>query len=311
MSAFAHVLGPDVRYEPVKDDRHRSAAAWPALKAWLEYMALAGNAARTLDAYERVCAVLLREFPYLRFEEFTDAELMTVLLSFPPKSRLTNKSPLMGWFKWGYRQRRIPADPSALLPGIKYRAPEVMDVFTSAEVTALCGLPFPDGDLMTILLWTGIRRAEACHLTAKRFDFKSGKLLVREGAKGSKDREMRMLPVVVGAADRLITTEGLNPDEFLWYNRPGGRARHVKRDKPLPTTSYQLWWRRGIEAAGVRYLKPHTTRHTYARHLREIGVPLEDIQFVLGHEKIETTLVYAKSTADAVGARILERVMSA
>lgn len=38
----------------------------------------------------------------------------------------------------------------------------------------------------------------------------------------------------------------------------------------------------------------HTLRHTYASYLLEKGVPLENIQRTLGHNQIDTTLVYAK-----------------
>jgi hypothetical protein len=38
----------------------------------------------------------------------------------------------------------------------------------------------------------------------------------------------------------------------------------------------------------------HTLRHTYATYLREKNVPLEVIQKSLGHEELDTTLIYAK-----------------
>lgn len=38
----------------------------------------------------------------------------------------------------------------------------------------------------------------------------------------------------------------------------------------------------------------HTLRHSYATYLRTKGVPIETIQELMGHERIETTLVYAK-----------------
>lgn len=38
---------------------------------------------------------------------------------------------------------------------------------------------------------------------------------------------------------------------------------------------------------------PHRLRHSYACHLLENGAPLELIQTLLGHEKLETTRLYA------------------
>jgi integrase/recombinase XerD len=38
----------------------------------------------------------------------------------------------------------------------------------------------------------------------------------------------------------------------------------------------------------------HTLRHSYGTYLRNKGVPLEDIKDFMGHERFDTTLVYAK-----------------
>ena len=42
---------------------------------------------------------------------------------------------------------------------------------------------------------------------------------------------------------------------------------------------------------GIR--KPHSLRHTFASELRRKGYPLEDIKVLLGHSKLDTTLVSA------------------
>jgi site-specific recombinase XerD len=42
--------------------------------------------------------------------------------------------------------------------------------------------------------------------------------------------------------------------------------------------------------AGVRYHKPHTTRHTFATIWRRRGLDIEEIQTLLGHASIRTTV---------------------
>ncbi len=41
-------------------------------------------------------------------------------------------------------------------------------------------------------------------------------------------------------------------------------------------------------------IHPHQLRHSYATHLINNGVPIDVIQSLLGHEKSETTKIYAQ-----------------
>ena len=82
----------------------------------------------------------------------------------------------------------------------------------------------------------------------------------------------------------------------------------ASRDDGLPAlfVSAGLPYRRltkcGIEhviselgkAAGVTNAYPHRFRRTLATRLIEKGVPIEQVQKILGHSKLETTLIYAK-----------------
>ena len=41
-------------------------------------------------------------------------------------------------------------------------------------------------------------------------------------------------------------------------------------------------------------IHPHQLRHSYATHLLNNGAPIEVIQSLMGHEKSETTRIYAQ-----------------
>jgi integrase len=303
VSAAAQVYALD----PLKDSRHREAVAARDLSDWLKWLEVGNKAARTLDTYERTCAVLLRAFPEKRFDEFTDGDLMHVLALFPARSRHINKAALNSWFKWGYLMRRIPGNPIDRVPTIRYRPDRSYDLFTAAESDALCALPSPDGHLLTLMFWGGLRRAEARHLTGKRLDLDTRHIIVIDGAKGSKTRRVPMIGRVSTASAELLTLEGIGPDDHLWSSKPGGGR--VRRHRPIGNTTFDTWWVRVLGAAGVRHRKPHMTRHSFATRLRELGLAMEEIQELLGHESIRTTSdTYVHSNLGALGDHLREVV---
>jgi len=86
----------------------------------------------------------------------------------------------------------------------------------------------------------------------------------------------------------LFQLEGIGRDDYLWGHRPGG-GQSVRRDSPISDTTFDSWWKRCLVEADVRHRNPHIARHSFATRLRRLGVPMEDIQQHLGHEKISTT----------------------
>lgn len=296
------------RLDPLKDSRHREAVAARDLSDWLKFLEVEGKAARTLDTYERTAAVLLRAFPDTAFKDFTDGDLLHVITQFPARSRHINKAALNSWFKWGYQQRKIDGNPVDRLPRIKYRPNRSYDLFSEAEADALCALPSPNGHLLTLMLWGGLRRAEARYLTGKRLDLETRHIIVIDGAKGSKMRRVPMIGRVSGACAELLTLEGIGPDDFLWSTNPGGGTR-IRRTRPIGNSTFDAWWVHALVAAKVKHRKPHMTRHTFATRLRELGLPMESIQALLGHESIRTTSdTYVHSNLGAIGDQMRELV---
>lgn len=55
----------------------------------------------------------------------------------------------------------------------------------------------------------------------------------------------------------------------------------------------RLALRDAARAAGVEgRVHPHLLRHCYATHLLEAGVSVREIQELMGHARLETTMVY-------------------
>jgi integrase len=309
-----------IESDTLRDTRHQEARSAQELKAWLQWLELGGFG--SCDAYERTAAVLLNRHPDRAFAEFTADDVADVLMTFPAKSRRIRKAHLNNWFTWGYRTRRIPANPVDLLPVMKRHSQPVIDIFTETEQAALEALPLPDGPLMTLLFETGLRREEACQMRVERIDFGSGMVVVKEGAKRGKDRLVPIVPSLAGAIDRLITEEGLQPSDYLWYDKPGGGfSVRLRRNKPVAPTSFGRWWYRCLDEANVAYVKrdpargitgrgnPHAARHTFATRWRSRGLELDDLSQILGHSSVAITSdLYVHTGTREIGSRMLEKL---
>ena len=61
-----------------------------------------------------------------------------------------------------------------------------------------------------------------------------------------------------------------------------------------------------VKKAGLENVTLHTLRHTFASQLVMAGVPLRDVQELMGHRSFETTLQYAHLSEDHVKQQVLK-----
>jgi len=282
----------------LRDTRHLGARAASDLADWLAYLAVEGKSDRTLYAYMRTCAGLLTQHPELTQAEFTAADITAHLALKPARSRHIVRSILNTWFQWAEDQERIDKNPMVgKVPRMRQPHRRPKDIFSEAE-RALLESRDP---LWVILFGTGLRRGEARHLRRDHIDLNRARLIVRHG-KGDKDRIIPVGMRVLQAVVELDLTEQLEPHHYLWFTTRG--KRRLRRD-PIGDTTFERWYRRSLEAAGVRYLNPHQTRHTYGHYLRELGFDLEERKVLMGHESIRTTEhYYGRVTVEDVAAKI-------
>jgi integrase/recombinase XerD len=140
--------------------------------------------------------------------------------------------------------------------------------------------------LLMTLYSTGLRRSELCRLQGNDIDSKRMMIRINQG-KGNQAREVSLSP-------RLLETlrvywRWMKPTTFLFP----GTVKGWRADVPITANNVWLACRQAAQAAGIRKrLSLHSLRHSYASHLLEAGVDLRTIQVLLGHSRLEHTLVY-------------------
>ncbi|MBW2977277.1 tyrosine-type recombinase/integrase [Candidatus Woesearchaeota archaeon] len=142
----------------------------------------------------------------------------------------------------------------------------------------------PKHKLMIELLYSaGMRVSELLNLRGRDFEIRIGHGWIRKG-KGNKDR-----PFII--ADRLkeelliyIKENNLTPNDYLF-----------SRNKffPMHTRTIQEIVKKAAKNAKImKHIHPHTLRHSFATHLIQDGYKIADVQPLLGHSRLDTTMVY-------------------
>lgn len=297
---------------PLQSTRHHSARAYGDLRDWLASLQLKGRAERTLDDYERTIAALF-EWKDVRVDDYTLEDLeQFVLVKYgaTPGARV-RISHLNSFFTWLHRRERVKRNPASLLEPPAGHRQKVVSTFSEAELALI----YATDPLAVILCETGIRKSEARRLQRRHVNLVTDELVIYAG-KGNKDRVVPLTSRVAQTVASLDLTEGLNPEDHFWWSKPGG-GNVIRRRDPISDTAMHRWWadpETGVLArAGVTYRNMHTTRHTFATRLIRRGARLENVQRLLGHSSIQTTVdVYGHLGVEDARAdlRLLEEALA-
>ena len=137
--------------------------------------------------------------------------------------------------------------------------------------------------LIDLLASTGMRVGELVHLNREDIDFENRECVVF--GKGSKER-----PVYFDARTKIHLKNYLesrtddNPALFVSLLSPYNR---------LEISGVEIRLRELGRRLGIPKVHPHKFRRTLATRAIDKGMPIEQVQQLLGHAKIDTTMQYA------------------
>ena len=185
------------------------------------------------------------------------------------------------FFNWLQRENLIDRNPTANLGAIKC-AKKQKKILTDVDLFNLknnCENS-RDSAIVMFLASTGCRISEVMNINRDDIDFFNTKCVVH--GKGNKDRTA-FFDAVTGVALRRYLMERTDDNPALFLNKYG------KRMQPGGVRSML---KELAKRAGVEHVHPHKFRRTLATELARHGMPIQEVAFLLGHEKIDTTLKY-------------------
>ena len=137
--------------------------------------------------------------------------------------------------------------------------------------------------MIDLLSSTGMRVGELVNLDRADIDFQNRECVVL--GKGDKERLVYFdARTKVHLHNYLESRDDDNPALFVTLNRPNNRLKISGVEKRLRELGRRL---------KINKVHPHKFRRTLATRAIDKGMPIEQVQKLLGHQKIDTTLEYA------------------
>ena len=136
--------------------------------------------------------------------------------------------------------------------------------------------------LLAFAYSAGLRMNELRHIKISDVDCDRMQVRVRQG-KGKKDRYVILSKFIKSRLAHYL--KEVNPQVYLFEGQTPGEG--------MGERSIQYVISEALQKTTIRkQVSMHTLRHSFATHLLEDGVDIYTIQHLLGHVRLETTLVY-------------------
>lgn len=196
------------------------------------------------------------------------------------------------FFTWMHREGYVLKDPCAAVN--KIRADKIIkNPYSDEEMELMreAAKNLREKAIIEVLYSTGMRIGELEKLNKDDIDFVNGKAIVF--GKGAKEREVYFnVKAQLALKKYLENRNDTNEALFVGLQSPYNRLKVSTYEKILR----ELGGRCGV------HCHPHRFRRTCATILLNKGMPIQEVSKVLGHAKLETTLIYCEINQQSVAA---------
>lgn len=206
-------------------------------------------------------------------------------------------SAVRSFYRFALSRGLVRKDPARTITGPKKEKPLPQFVKESEIDGLLDGEQWDEDNIrnvrartIIILLYeTGLRRAELTGLDDRDVDFAARQIKVT-----GKRRKQRMVPFGEEVEKALRQYIALRDRQSNTEKGP-----LLINDKGTRITGSQVYSIVKQQLTGFTSLtkrSPHVLRHSYATSLLNHGADIESVRQLLGHESIETTMIYTHAT---------------
>ena len=191
---------------------------------------------------------------------------------------------ISSFFSWLEEEDYILKSPMRRIHKIKTKQP-VKEIISDEAIEQLrdhCQCP-RDLAMIDLLYSTGIRVGELVNLNISDIDFEARECIVF--GKGDKERKVYFdAKAKLHLLNYLHKRDDDNPALFVTLDAPHERLKISGVEVRIRTLGRKL---------NMGKIHPHKFRRTMATRAIDKGMPIEQVQKLLGHSQIDTTMQYA------------------
>lgn len=254
---------------------------------------LAGYSPNTLKAYALQMRLLIRSLGDINIGEITLFHLRRYLTEeserLKPSTIGARIRFIRSVFRWAHEEGLISINPASRLrePKQGSRIPKTLTEEQIEEMRLACRTD-RERALIEFFYATGCRIGEVAALNRTDIDFETRTVIVR--GKGDKEREV-YFTVKCAIVLRRYLRGRKDDDPALFVTERAPRRLSIAQMRGVIK---DIAKRAEVDVN----VYPHRLRHSFATHLLNNDAPLDAIQELLGHTKIETTRLYAQLTGE-------------
>lgn len=270
------------------------------INTYIASMRLEGRSEKTLKQYYDALTKLLDEIPK-SIKDIRTNDIRYHLAHYQTTHKVSNATVnnkrkfLSAFFVWATREEIVDKNPMLKINSIKEKY-VTKKPFSDIELAKIRDSLEDNREkaLVEFLLSTGCRVSEVAGLKVGNIDFRTGECVVL--GKGNKERTVYLNNKSMYYLERYLG--GFVDAERPLFMNARGRGMTKQNIEEL----MRIIGKR----AGVSKVHPHRFRRTMATNAMKRGMPVQYIQVILGHSKLDTTMIYCIYDKEVVKAEYLK-----
>lgn len=272
-----------------KMERKKNISNYEYLNMFLDAKKIEGCSIRTIKYYRSTIEKLFQNISE-PIRKITTEDMRSYLSKYQKWNNCSKvtvdniRRNISSFFSWLEEENYILKSPMKRIHKIRTNK-QVKEIINDEEIEQLRDRCTCKRDLaiVDLLYSTGIRVGELVNLNISDIDFEARECIVF--GKGGKERK-----VYFDAKSKL------HLQDYIKFRTDNNPALFVTLDAPydrLKISGVEIRMRQLGKKANIVRIHPHKFRRTMATRAIDKGMPIEQVQKILGHSQIDTTMQYA------------------